>query len=380
MKNNISVYIQLYHDLDFLDDILKLIDNNVDEIIIVDGPFNYCLDFLKKVNLFYEENNKPERLQNIIKNNPKIKYYYNIWNNEKEKRIFGYEKCNNDIVLLVDSDEFFVFNNLEISKFIKSDKNVAGFKINNMNRININFENECVKYIMFKKSHINALQHLSYTWLIGVKDLEPKNINYMNITSFMGTIYHQTLNRTKFNNIIKFIFYTKLHNHLNNNPTTNIGCYNIELILEKLDVNELLNIFYHSAQEFIGVPKNKILRFNNDVKIDLSKYSNNWKDAYFTQNMNLITNINSFFYYNIENNFTIETENISQLNIEIIELCLNKPYNVFTYNNLKTNNDIIQINYLKSDDENIGYILNVKCTKTKNDTIFSKIKNIYNTK
>ena len=168
MTEKISVYVQLYYDLDFLEDILEGINKYVDEIIIIDGPFKYCIDFLKSVNLFYDENNKPEKLKNLIYNNNKIKYFYNIWENEKEKRIFGYSQCTNNIILLVDADEFFVFDIEAINKFIKSDKYVSGFKINNMNRINVNFEKETTKYIMFKKKKINALQHLSYTWLIGV--------------------------------------------------------------------------------------------------------------------------------------------------------------------------------------------------------------------
>ena len=377
-SKKISAYIQLYYDLDFLEDILKGINKYVDEIIIVDGPFKYCVNFLNSVNLFYDENNKPEKLKNIIYNNNKIKYFYNIWENEKEKRIFGYSQCTNDIILLVDADEFFVFDIEAINLFIKSDKYVSGFKINNMNRINVNIEKETIKYIMFKKKKINALQHLSYTWLIGVSDLEPKNINYMNITFQMGTIYHQTLNRNKFNNIIKFIFYTRLHHYINNTPLNNIFSYDINQLLENINCDDLLNIFYHSASEFIGMPQNKNLFINENISIDLSKYENNWKDGYFTQNMNLLTNVNCFFYYDIENSFIIETENILKLNVEIIELCLDTSYNIFTFNNLTPKNDIVEINFLKSSNKNIGYVVNVKCTYTIDNSIYSKIKNIVN--
>ena len=80
-----------------------------DEIIIVDGPYEYCLSLLQKLNLFYDENNKPSKLTAILnKYSHKLKYYYKIWKDEKEKRMFGYDMCTNDLVLLVDCDEFII--------------------------------------------------------------------------------------------------------------------------------------------------------------------------------------------------------------------------------------------------------------------------------
>ena len=104
-SEKISVYIILYSDLGFLNNIISNIYENVDEIILVDGPYSYNIDVFKKLNLFYDSSNKPDELIKILlKYSGKIKYVYNIFENEEQKRIFGFEQCSNDLVLLVDCD------------------------------------------------------------------------------------------------------------------------------------------------------------------------------------------------------------------------------------------------------------------------------------
>jgi hypothetical protein len=123
--------------------------------------------------------------------------------------MFGYDKCSGDIVMLVDSDEIYKLNMNKIRDFYNSHKYISSLKIYNMCRHNI-YMDDVEKYILFKKKYINSLEHLSYTWLVGVSGLLPKKTDYMDIINRCGTIYHQTLNREKEFNIIKFIFYTRL--------------------------------------------------------------------------------------------------------------------------------------------------------------------------
>ena len=74
----ISVYTILYYDLQFYEDIIKYLYDVVDEFIIIDGPYSYAVDTLKKLNLFYDEQTKPHELNDIIKKYSKIKYKYVI--------------------------------------------------------------------------------------------------------------------------------------------------------------------------------------------------------------------------------------------------------------------------------------------------------------
>ena len=86
MNNKISAYTILYYDLQFYESIIKNIYNYVDEIIIIDGPYSYAIDTLKKFNLFYDEKNKPQIINNLLNKYNKIKYFYKIFDNEENKK------------------------------------------------------------------------------------------------------------------------------------------------------------------------------------------------------------------------------------------------------------------------------------------------------
>lgn len=393
MDKKISIYVQLYYDLDFLEDILIYLNNFVDEIVIVDGPYSYCVEFLRKCNLLYDENTKPIKLNNIIeKFKNKISYYYSIWENEKQKRMFGYEKCKYENVLLVDGDELFNIDKSALEEYINSDKCVAGFHIYNMNRININIDNISVKNIMFKKSRITAHQHLSYTWLVGVDGLEPQNNNNVFTKNKLGVIFHQTLNRTKQNNIVKYIFYSRLYyKNANINEINKIFGFEFDLLLTKMNINEILNVFYRSALEFIGVHPNKIMKMNNNVSIDLHKYRNNHIEGFFEKNTKILRNVSYNCYFDIKKDYNtndtikikIITENIKNMTVIFYELCLNKQIDTHRFENIQTgniidnyNNTIIDIKLNNNTVYCIGYAITINCSYTIDNDIICNIKNI----
>jgi hypothetical protein len=383
MTNKISVYIILYHDLGFLDDIINLIFSDVDEIVLVDGPYSYNIETFKKLNLFYDETNKPQELINIInKYSSKIKYFYNIFKNEEEKRIFGYKICSNNILLLVDTDEFFILDINKIKFFINSNKYVGGFSIYNMNRTDIYFDNKVTKFVIFKKDNISPIQHLDYTWLIGCKQ-NKLNEEFILLNNDLGIIYHQTLNRTKFNNIIKFIFYICLYNHLQTNEKSILEDYKIDDLLQIIKLEVLLDIFYHSKQDLIGIPPdiNKIWMPKNDILINLDKYKNNYIDAYFKNNSIALKNINYYCYLNlVNNNFTqiiITFDNVKNINVNLYEINCNEKIiiNSYYFNNINENQIIIDYNFIKKTNY-LNLLIMLKCNETIENSFIYNIKNI----
>ena len=90
----ISAYTILYYDTQFLETIYNNIEKYIDEFIIVDGPYSYAIETLKKYNLFYDENSRPAELLSLIEKFPKIKYHYKIFQKEEEKRMYGYNNWN----------------------------------------------------------------------------------------------------------------------------------------------------------------------------------------------------------------------------------------------------------------------------------------------
>jgi len=360
--NNISVYIILFGDLGFLDTILENINDKVKEIIIVDGPYVYNIEYLKKLDLFYDAHSKPQQLIDII-DKYNIVYFNKIFKNEEEKRIFGYNQCSYENVLLVDSDEFFVINESLINRFISSKFYVGGFGIYNMNKTNLFFDRCCTKFVLFKKSKISAEHHLDYLWLVGCKQNE-KNNSYL-FSERLGMIYHQTLNRTKYNNIIKFIFYITLYFH-NKNESRLFDNYNFDNLIEILGVENLQTIFYHSKLDLIGMPPdiNKKLNFINP-SINLEQFSSNHHHAILKKESLMVKNIPFFCY--IENN-TLYFENVKELDITIYTYNINeKPI----LKNYQLNGTVFHFDLNVNNYATIGMFL---CKETLTDDIMCKIK------
>lgn len=375
----ISVYIILYYDLGFLDDIINNIYNCVDEIIIIDGPYSYNKGVFEKLQLFYNEHNKPQELNDILtKYSSKLKYFYNEFVNEEEKRRFGYNQCKNNIILLVDTDEHIILNENNINQFIKSDRNVGGVNIYNMNRINISFDKMVQKFIIFKKKYISDLEHLDYLWLVGCKQNE-KKIDYMYLNNDLGTIYHQTLNRSKFNSIIKYIFYVCLYCHTNNKPYQILSNYELNDLLCIFSIDEILDIFYHSMKEMLGIPHDKILTMTNTL-INLDKYKLNHIDGFFKNNSCCIQNIPYYCYINVDNTefkqICIEFENVDEINIELCEICVSETYKITKFNYvIKNNVTIIDYTFIMNP-KFLNLLIMFNCCKTISDNFVYRIMNI----
>lgn len=373
----ISVYTILYYDLQFYEDIIKYLYDFVDEFIIIDGPYSYAIDTLKKFNLFYDESNKPQELNNIIEKYSKVKYKYVICDTEEEKRMIGYNMCSNNLVLLVDTDEFLNIDIIKLNIFINNPtKFVCCANIYNMCDYNISFNDLSQKYILFKKSQISAQEHLDYTWLIGCKQ-NKTNASYMSFQEF-GLIYHYTLNRNIKNNIIKFIFYVLLYRKNNNQAYNLIDGYDNDYLLNRMTPKEFLNIFIHTSNNKINIPSEKFCLQtieDNEVILNLKKYSNNLLDYEFKNEMKCLLNVPIYFRLPINNNYTLLFENVKDIHINIYYLYLNlkSKHNAYNYTNI-INNCVEIINDIK---DNVKYIyIELNCKKTCDSNSIFTIKNI----
>ena len=375
----ISAYTILYHDLQFYEDIIQYLYDIVDEFIIIDGPYSYAIETLKKFNLFYDEKNKPYELNEIIEKYSKVKYKYIICDNEEEKRMIGYNMCSNNLVLLVDTDEFLNIDVNKLNIFINNPtKFVCCANIYNMCGYNISFNELTKKYILFKKQQINALEHLNYTWLIGCKQTE-KNVSYMSFNEF-GLIYHFTLNRNIKNNIVKFIFYVLLYRKNNDQSYNLIDGYNNDSLIKYIKPDEILNIFVRVNKNRINIPDdncNLQIIPDNSFILYLKKYDKNLLDFYFKNEIKCLLNIPINFRLNKDNNiFTFLFENVNDINVKVFYLYLNSKSKttLYSYTNLLSN--VIEIpNNL---DNNVLYIyVELICNKTSDNSNIFIIKNIF---
>jgi len=375
----VSAYTILYHDLQFYEDIIKNLYDIIDEFIIVDGPYSYAIDTLKKFNLFYDEQNKPNELNELIQKYPKIKYKYIICDCEEDKRMFGYNMCSNDLILLVDTDEFLNIDVDKLNIFMNNQKkHVCGAKIYNMCDYNINFNNLTEKFILFKKNKITALEHLNYTWLIGCKQTN-KNTSYMSMDSF-GLIYHLTLTRNIKNNIVKFMFYVLLYRKNNNQPYNLIDGYNNDELIEFMTPNEILNLFARVHKNRINIPDDncKLQLINdNDFMINFKKYSKNLLDFQFTNETKCVLNVPIHFRLNeVNKKYTLLFENVTNIDINIYYLYLNSISIKKSFSYVNILNNMIEIS--NDSDNSIKYIyIELICNKTCDENIIFILKNIY---
>jgi hypothetical protein len=374
----ISVYTILYYDLQFYEDIIKYLYDLVDEFIIIDGPYSYAVDTLKTFNIFYDEQTKPYELTDIIKKYSKIKYKYVICDNEEEKRIIGYNMCSNNLVLLVDTDEFLNIDKTKLNLFINNpNKFVCCASILNMCDYNINFNNLTEKYILFKKSKISSLEHLDYTWLIGCKQND-KIISYMS-NNFFGLIYHYTLNRNIKNNIIKFIFYILLHRKNNNQPYNLIDGYKNNDLIHYMSSNDILNIVVRGHKNRINIPTddcNLQIIEDNEVILNLKKYNKNKLDFYFKNEMKCLLNVPVFFRLNEhQTKYIFLFKNVMNIDINVYYLYIKLEPTKISHNYTNLLNDTIEIPNNLYNDVKYMYI-ELICNKTCDNNFIFTLKNI----
>jgi hypothetical protein len=115
----VSAYISYYHDYDYLNLCLENFSKIVDEIIICDGPFKYMMHDIELLGI--PTHMSDQQLEALIYSYKNIKYYKGVFEDEFEKRKYSYNKCSNEIVFLIDSDEMISIKKSDIEDFEKSD-------------------------------------------------------------------------------------------------------------------------------------------------------------------------------------------------------------------------------------------------------------------
>jgi len=378
----ISVYTILYYDLQFYEDIIKYLYDVVDEFIIIDGPYSYAMDTLKKYNLFYDEQTKPRELNELIEKYSKIKYKYVICDTEEEKRMIGYNMCSNDLVLLVDTDEFLSIDTKKLNTFINQPNKFVGCaNIYNMCDYNVAFNNMAKKYILFKKIKISALEHLDYTWLVGCKQNE-KKMEYMS-SNEIGTMYHLTLNRSKQNNTIKFIFYVLLFRKQKNQEYHLLDKYKNEVLTQRMTIHEILNLFVHAYKNRINIPTqgdNLQQMEDNDVILSLKKYEKNNLDFCFTTEMKCLLNVPVCIRLSEhKKKYTITFENVESITVTLYYLYIGAEpkKQIYTYTNVSNTIEVFNEKVSDEFEKDAKYMyMELHCNKTCNEDFIYTIKTI----
>jgi len=165
----LSAYLQIYNDDEFLSECLQSIKNYVDDLIIVDG----CYEWMEH---YYTCNGfDPARSTNntyeIIENSG-IPYtsINKVWKNQLEKRQAGYSACKNRYILRIDSDEIFHFHEKKLRDFLASDSKIAHIDMPELLTPSLHITGsdyiEPKQCFLFDSKFISAEDHLRYLWLV----------------------------------------------------------------------------------------------------------------------------------------------------------------------------------------------------------------------
>ncbi len=194
-----SAYLSIYNDWDILTHALASIKDHVDELIVVDGAYEWMDSYLRA--LGKDPLRSDQKVYDIIeKSGINFKVVSKIWKNEIEKRLAGYDACSNRHVYRVDADEIMFFYDGAIQNFLETDKAVAEMDMplyDDPGLIHTSADES--RYprqgFLFDKSKISSDQHLHYLWLVlGNDPLPPYEKShdaiYMEAIAFNAHLSH----------------------------------------------------------------------------------------------------------------------------------------------------------------------------------------------
>lgn len=259
MSYRLSVYISYFDDLHFLRCCIDNIYSIAHEIIVVDGPFEFMIADLQLLRIALRMSDGD--VESLLLDYPKVRYFHGVFAHEMHKRVFAYEQCVGDLVLVLDTDEMIHIVGQDICDFyLRDDCLVGGVSI-----VNLCLPDHCFDAVgsvihvcrLFKKHRIGALRHLDYLWLF---DHVP-HVFYDRPLIVRGIIYHYCLLRSVHGLLVKYLFYVNLH-ELNHSDRCAYGNSQELSYLSQLglSVDVIKRAFVRGRVEGLGLPLNKPVR------------------------------------------------------------------------------------------------------------------------
>ena len=280
---SISALMSIHQDNQYLVTVLEQIYDLVDEIVMLDGPFQWLLDYYQELPL--DHSSHLSRI--LFRGKPllehtKIKHHHRIWRNDFEKRAYGYKACASELVLVVDSDELFQLTATQIQAFRDSAFPIAKFEVFSLARTYARAEFPIEElefavhnpyqphyyYRLFKRAAISAEEHLSYLQVIHPiksEQVKPPDLGKIYPES-MGTIYHLCVMRTGYDNQIKYLFYTaqlQVANGLRDEILVKGGWNSYTDMLKDITLEDYLTFIIRGGPDSLRAPAGRaITRFD----------------------------------------------------------------------------------------------------------------------
>jgi glycosyltransferase involved in cell wall biosynthesis len=124
----IVAYLQIYNDSEFLKDSLESVRDLIDEVVIVDGAYSWLANYYETIGFNPSKSN--EVIYDILSDTGlKYKVIDGIWDNQISKRMAGYDACDGEYVMRIDSDEIIDINANSLNNFINSSSFICSMEM-----------------------------------------------------------------------------------------------------------------------------------------------------------------------------------------------------------------------------------------------------------
>jgi hypothetical protein len=178
MRPKCSGYISIYNDWDLLGPAVRSFAPVIDELVIVDGAYEWMLPYLEVIGRTPLRSDA--RMYEVLDaSGIPYRVVSRVWKSEVEKRIAGYEACSHRYVFRLDADEIMFFDEPALEEFFRAEAAVGEMQMpiymapgwirgkTGADRI------EC-QCFLFDRDKIPSDIHLNYLWLILGSDKLPR--------------------------------------------------------------------------------------------------------------------------------------------------------------------------------------------------------------
>jgi len=214
MRSGFSAYLSIFNDWDILPDALRSIAPYIDEIVVVDGAYDWLQPYFKPLGVNPRESDPRVRAALEACGVP-VRFINGVWKSEVEKRMVGYEACAGRFVFRIDADEILHFHDEQLELMLESGAPVAAMEMPVAaapafilaSDTTTPIERQC---LLFDKRRISTAAHLRYLWLVLGTDQLPQTDDdlppvYPEPIAFNS---HLTAWRTPATSVFRAAFYT----------------------------------------------------------------------------------------------------------------------------------------------------------------------------
>lgn len=274
----VSAYFVLYRDFELLSHSIDAIYDLVDEIILVDGAYDWVVEFYGGLHVTEPASSSIGLVQfrgRPLLWAPKVKYIYRSWKDEYEKRQAGYEAASGDLVIPLDMDDLVTIDPEALDAFMASSARVASLTFVNLIRSYASMHEPASKLgeilppersriqRVFKRKETSAEEHLDFLWqLYRATPGGPIDASAI-FARPVGRLDHLTLVRGRRGLLSKYLFYRAGHwrEEKTNDPILLAGKWETyRRMLEEVSVEEYEELFLRLAPDSLRVPEHRVIR------------------------------------------------------------------------------------------------------------------------